>query len=144
MSEVSSEVQRKHILVADDDPAILRLVKAIVEKEGYVVATARDGKEAYRLLKSENEFEAAIFDVVMPYIQGTELVRFMQSEKRLMEIPVIMMTAEQNPKLSSDSFAAGAVAFLPKPFTASQLKIMLQMFIQKKNKKKEARNGEIS
>ncbi len=144
MSEVSSEVQRKHILVADDDPAILRLVKAIVEKEGYVVATARDGKEAYRLLKSENEFEAAIFDVVMPYIQGTELVKFMQSEKRLIDIPVIMMTAEQNPKLSSDSFAAGAVAFLPKPFTASQLKIMLQMFIQKKNKKKEVRNGEIS
>jgi CheY-like chemotaxis protein len=144
MSEVSNEVQRKHILVADDDPAILRLVKAIVEKEGYVVATARDGKEAYRLLKSENEFEAAIFDVVMPYIQGTELVKFMQSEKRLIDIPVIMMTAEQNPKLSSDSFAAGAVAFLPKPFTASQLKIMLQMFIQKKNKKKEARNGEIS
>ncbi len=63
MSEVSNEVQRKHILVADDDPAILRLVKAIVEKEGYVVATARDGKEAYRLLKSENEFEAAIFDI---------------------------------------------------------------------------------
>lgn len=144
MSEVSSEVQRKHILVADDDPAILRLVKAIVEKEGYVVATARDGKEAYRLLKSENEFEAAIFDVVMPYIQGTELVKFMQSEKRLIDIPVIMMTAEQNPKLSSDSFAAGAVAFLPKPFTASQLKIMLQMFIQKKNKRKEVRNGEIS
>ncbi len=144
MSEVSSEVQRKHILVADDDPAILRLVKAIVEKEGYVVTTARDGKEAYRLLKSENEFEAAIFDVVMPYIQGTELVKFMQSEKRLIDFPVIMMTAEQNPKLSSDSFAACAVAFLPKPFTASQLKIMLQMFIQKKNKKKEARNGEIS
>lgn len=128
---------RKQILIADDDPAILRLVTAIVEKEGFKVASARDGKEAYRLLKSENEFEAAIFDVVMPYIQGTELVRFMQSEKRLMNIPVIMMTAEQNPKLSSESFAAGAVAFLPKPFTASQLKVMLQMFIQRKNAKNE-------
>ncbi len=62
-------------------------------------------------------------------------MRFMQSEKRLIDIPVIMMTAEQNPKLSSDSFVAVAVAFLPKPFTASQLKMMLQMFIQNKNKK---------
>ena len=122
----------KQILVADDDPAILRLVSAIVEKEGFDVVTARDGKEAYTLLQAENHFKAAIFDVVMPYIQGTELVRFMQSERRLMDIPVIMMTAEQNPRLSSDSFAAGAIAFLPKPFTTSQLKVMLQMFLQRK------------
>ena len=118
------------ILVADDDPAILRLVKAIVEKEGYAAITARDGKEAYKVLQSGETFIAAIFDVVMPYIQGTELVRYMQSEKRLMKIPVIMMTAEQNSRLSSDSFAAGAVAFLPKPFTNAQLQTMLRMFIR--------------
>ncbi|MDH3493073.1 MAG: response regulator [Acidobacteriota bacterium] len=126
------EIAPKQILVADDDPAILRLVSAIVEKEGFEVVTARDGKEAYKLLQADNKFEAAIFDVVMPYIQGTELVRFMQSERRLKNIPVIMMTAEQNPRLSSDSFAAGAIAFLPKPFTTSQLKVMLQMFLQRK------------
>lgn len=122
----------KQILVADDDPAILRLVKAIIEKEGYSVVSARDGKEAYKLLQSGENFEAAIFDVVMPYIQGTELVKFMQSERRLKDIPVIMMTAEQNPRFSSESFKAGAIAFLPKPFTTSQLKVMLQMFLQRK------------
>ena len=129
MSEVSENGQPK-VLVADDDPAILRLVKAIVEKEGYTVITARDGKEAYKILQSGEPFTAAIFDVVMPYIQGTELVRYMQSEKRLMKVPVIMMTAEQNSRLSSDSFAAGAVAFLPKPFTNAQLQTMLRMFIR--------------
>ena len=120
--------EKLQVLVADDDPAILRLVKALVEREGYAVLTARDGKEAYKLLQSGEKFSAAIFDVVMPYIQGTELVRYMQSEKRLMKIPVIMMTAEQNPRLSSESFSAGAVAFLPKPFTSSQLQVMLRMF----------------
>ena len=129
MSEVSDNGKPK-VLVADDDPAILRLVKAIVEKDGYEVLTARDGKEAYKALQSGEPFVAAIFDVVMPYIQGTELVRYMQSEKRLMRIPVIMMTAEQNSRLSSDSFAAGAVAFLPKPFTNAQLQTMLRMFIK--------------
>lgn len=131
MNDMSTSTPNK-ILIADDDPAILRLVSAIVEKEGFTVITARDGKEAYKILQSETKFEAAIFDVVMPYIQGTELVRFMQSEKRLKDVPVIMMTAEQNPRLSSDSFAAGAIAFLPKPFTTSQLKSMLQMFLQKR------------
>jgi len=121
----------RRVLVADDDPAILRLVTAIVEKEGYKVVPARDGREAYKLLQEDSNFIAGIFDVMMPHIQGPELVRFMRTEKRLMKIPVMMMTAEQNPKLSSESFSAGAVVFLPKPFTTAQLQIMLRMLISK-------------
>ena len=83
-------------------------------------------------MQSDSEFTAAILDVVMPHISGPELVRFMKSEERLKRIPVMMMTAEQDPKLSSDSFAAGAIVFLPKPFTTAQLQIMLQMLIGKK------------
>jgi CheY-like chemotaxis protein len=130
VSTQENEVSQR-ILVADDDPAILRLVTAIVEKEGYEVVPARDGREAYKLLQADANFVAGIFDVVMPHIQGPELVRYMRTEKRLMRIPVMMMTAEQNPKLSSDSFAAGAVVFLPKPFTTAQLQIMLRMLIAK-------------
>ena len=130
MSEQPTQPSRR-ILVADDDPAILRLVTAIIEKEGCEVVTARDGREAYKLLQSDGDFIAAVFDVMMPHIQGPELVRYMRTERRLMKIPVMMMTAEQNPKLSSDSFAAGAVVFLPKPFTTSQLQIMLRMLIDK-------------
>ena len=123
--------QKRRILVADDDPAILRLVATILEKENFGVVSARDGREAYKILQSDQDFTAAILDVVMPHISGPELVRFMKTEKRLMRIPVMMMTAEQDPKLSSDSFAAGAVDFLPKPFTTAQLHIMLQMLISK-------------
>src|SRR6266852_5960267 len=88
------------VLVADDDPAILRLVSAVL-------------------------------DVVMPHIPGPELLRYMRTEKRFNKIPVMMMTAEQDPKLSSDSFAAGAVVFLPKPFTTAQLQTMLRMLVGK-------------
>ena len=121
----------RRILVADDDPAILRLVSTILEKENYAVLPARDGREAYKILQGDESLTAAIFDVVMPHISGPELVRYMKTEKRLMNIPVMMMTAEQDPKLSSDSFSAGAVVFLPKPFTTAQLQIMLQMLIGK-------------
>lgn len=125
----------RRIIVADDDPAILRLVTTILEKEGYTVVTARDGREAYKILQEDTNFTAAVFDVVMPHISGPELVRYMKTEKRLMRIPVMMMTAEQDPKLSSDSFAAGAVVFLPKPFTTAQLQIMLRMLIGKGGEK---------
>ena len=103
----------------------------ILEKEGYEVVGARDGKEAYKALQDNANITAAVFDVVMPHIAGPELVRFMKTEKRFMSIPVMMMTAEQDPKLSRDSFAAGAVVFLPKPFTTAQLQTMLRMLIGK-------------
>ncbi len=119
------------VLVADDDPAILRLVTTILEKEGFTVVGARDGKEAYRALQQHSDITAAVFDVVMPHIPGPELVRYMRTEKRFNKIPVMMMTAEQDPKLSRDSFAAGAVVFLPKPFTTAQLQTMLRMLIGK-------------
>jgi CheY-like chemotaxis protein len=132
MSSPADEIKEKRrILVADDDPAILRLVTAILEKENYGVVAARDGREAYKILQGSADFTAAIFDVVMPHISGPELVRYMKTEKRLMDIPVMMMTAEQDPKLSSDSFSAGAVVFLPKPFTTLQLHTMLQMLVGK-------------
>ena len=105
MGSASDTNEKRQILVADDDPAILRLVSAILEKENYGVTTARDGREAYKILQSNADFTAAIFDVVMPHISGPELVRYMKTEKRLMNIPVMMMTAEQDPKLSSDSCA---------------------------------------
>ena len=119
------------ILVADDDPAILRLVTTILEKEGFPVVGVRDGREAYKALQNDVGFTAAVFDVVMPEISGPELVRYMRTEKRFMKIPVMMMTAEQDPKLPTDSFAAGAVVFLPKPFTTTQLQTMLRMLVAK-------------
>ena len=122
----------RRMLVADDDPAILRLIATILEKDDYTVVTVRDGREAYKILQTDANFTAAILDVVMPHISGPELVRYMKSEERLKRIPVMMMTAEQDAKLSSDSFSAGAMVFLPKPFTTAQLQIMLQMLIGKK------------
>jgi CheY-like chemotaxis protein len=127
----TDNIQKGRVLVADDDPAILRLVTAILEKEGYSVVGARDGREAYKALQENANFTAAVFDVVMPHIPGPELVRYMRTENRFNKIPVMMMTAEQDPKLSSDSFAAGAVVFLPKPFTTVQLQTMLRMLVGK-------------
>ncbi|HSU26726.1 MAG TPA: response regulator [Pyrinomonadaceae bacterium] len=114
--------------MADDDPAVLRLVKTVIEAEGFTVAAANNGREAYRILKDGNSLVAAVVDVNMPYIQGTELVKFMQADERFRRIPVIVMTGEHNPKLPLASLAAGAVAFLPKPFSNAQLRTMLRTF----------------
>jgi CheY-like chemotaxis protein len=121
---------KKYVLVADDDASIIRFVTAVVEKEGLEVTSAMDGKAAYQALRSGKNIVCAIIDVRMPYIEGTELVKFMQKDKELAAIPVVMMTGEHSPKHATDSRAAGAVAFLPKPFTNHQLQLILRTLIR--------------
>ena len=60
----NANTAKGRVLVADDDPAILRLVTAILEKEGFSVVGARDGREAYKALQDNPDFTAAVFDDV--------------------------------------------------------------------------------
>ena len=120
----------RFVLVAEDDPALLRLVTSIVEAEGYLVAQARDGKEAYKVLKSGVDIVLAIVDVLMPYIEGTQIVKFMQSDEQLRSVPVIMMTGEKSVQIGSAAVASGATAFLSKPFTNDQLRNTVRALVR--------------
>lgn len=115
------------VLVADDDPIIRRLITSILKRAGWTPVVVTDGREAYRLLQTDSNFKAAIFDMVMPYLDGTDIIRYMHSEKRLKSIPVMMITSERDSAVMTNSFAAGATFFLPKPFTSLQLETTLGM-----------------
>jgi CheY-like chemotaxis protein len=119
----------QRILVADDDPVVRTLVASVVRRAGYAALAVEDGREAVRILQSDAGFGAAVFDMVMPYLEGIDIIRHMRTEKRLMRIPVIMMTSEPEPRLMKDSFEAGATVFLPKPFTTTQLRSALGMLL---------------
>ena len=119
------------ILVAEDDALIMRMVTAILEKEGYTVVAAHDGREAYRILRLDTNFVAAIFDMYMPHLKGLDLISHMQTERRLSRIPVMIMTAGQDLTLCSESFAAGAALFIQKPFTPTQMHTMLRLLASK-------------
>lgn len=115
--------------MADDDPAIRRLIAAVVEGEGFSAIEACDGKEAYRVLKSEKRIAVAIVDIMMPYIEGTELARYMSTDERFRQIPVIIMTADVNPAANSRSLKAGASAFISKPFSNLQLRTIIRTLV---------------
>lgn len=119
----------RFILVAEDDPALANLVKAIVEGEGFIAATAKDGKDAYKVLRSGAFFAAAIVDINMPYIDGNDLVKFMRRDERFANIPVLIMTGDRDPRASAKAIASGAVGFLPKPFTNDQLRNALRTLV---------------
>ena len=117
------------ILIADDDPALSKLVKAVVEGEGFLTASVKDGKEAYAALKSGADFAAAIIDINMPYIDGNDLIKFMRGDTRFSDIPVLVMTGDRDPRASAKAISSGAVAFLPKPFTNIQLRTALNALV---------------
>ena len=99
------------VLVADDDPVMRHLVATIIKQQECEVVTANDGRDAYRILQTDSQFRAAIFDMTMPYLEGLDLIRYMKTERRLMRIPIMMISAEPDIKLMASSFSAGAAAF---------------------------------
>ena len=127
---------RRRVLVADDDPLTLRMVTAIVETQGYEVVAVEDGLQALKMLQQDSQFTAAIFDMAMPHFQGLDLIRYMKADERLHQIPVGMITAERDPKVWDDSVAAGALVFLPKPFTPPQVMMMLRMLVRSESVEK--------
>jgi DNA-binding response OmpR family regulator len=124
-----SRKQTRRILIADDDPIIRRMVTRFVELEGYQPVVVNDGGAAYRVLKNDSNFRGAIFDMMMPHLEGIDVMRFMRGEKRLMHIPVMMITSETDFKLMANSFAAGVTIFLPKPFTTDQFQNTFRLLL---------------
>jgi len=106
------------------------LLSAAVTNEGYTAVTVDDGRAAFKILQLDADFTAALFDMSMPGLNGIDIIRHMNTEKRLQRIPVMLMTAEQDLKVMSESFAAGAVAFLNKPLTTEKLRTALGMLLR--------------
>ena len=120
----------KRVLIADDDPVIRRLLTSAVTSEGYSAVAVEDGRAAFRVLQADADFTAALFDMRMPGLNGIDLIRHMRTEKRLQRIPVMLITAEDDLKVMSDGFAAGAVAFLSKPLTVDKLQNALRVLLR--------------
>jgi CheY-like chemotaxis protein len=119
----------KHILVVDDDPNILALIKTILSQKNYRVSTALNGEIAVSLLK-QDKFHAIITDAVMPLMDGNALAQTVKSDPQLKDLPIIMITASKEANLIKKSFSSGCVLFLPKPFTASSLLSLVQLVVK--------------
>jgi DNA-binding response OmpR family regulator/HPt (histidine-containing phosphotransfer) domain-containing protein len=117
------------VLIADDDPVIRHWLTSILAADGYQVVSTSDGRDAYRLLQGDADFVGAVFDMSMPFLEGSDLIKFMRTEKRLMRIPVMLITAESDIRLVANGFASGATVLLPKPFTRKRLQVTLRMML---------------
>jgi class 3 adenylate cyclase len=114
------EQQAPLILVVDDAPDNVELVRVRLEHQGYRVIAACDGAEALARIKAETP-DLVLLDVVMPGIDGIETVRRMRAEPDVPFIPVIMLTAQNDSRSVVAALDAGADEYLAKPFEAGAL-----------------------
>ena len=105
--------QKLTILVADDSITSRSLLRNIVESAGFVVKTAIDGLEAYSLLQEEH-FDLVVSDVEMPRMNGFELTTKIRSDKNLSDLPVILVTALEQPSDKQRGMECGANAYIVK------------------------------
>ena len=108
------------VLVADDDEDILALVGLRLERAGYEVLTAKDGIEALEVVEQRTP-EIAVVDVMMPRMDGHELVRCLRARPETASMPILILTAAVHDRVAEASAAAGADAQMRKPFSPRDL-----------------------
>src|SRR6056297_2936911 len=112
-----AEQQMKRILVVDDEPNIVELISFNLEKEGYEVARAFDGEEAWRLLREES-FDMILLDIMMPGLDGMSLCRRIRERQ---DTPIMMISAKIEEFDKVLALELGADDYMTKPFSVREL-----------------------
>ena len=111
--------EQKRLLLAEDDELLASLLNYRLEKGGYDVQLARDGKEVKEFLEDSIP-DIIVSDIMMPYFSGIELVDYVRNELQL-QIPVIIISSAGNEENVLNAFELGANDFISKPVSPSEL-----------------------
>lgn len=103
------------VLVADDEEDIKVVLRMFLEAVGYEVVTAFDGLDALEQIKSTKP-DVVLMDIMMPVIDGIEVVRQMKATPGIRDIPVVMLTAAAQSDMVEKAIQAGAADYIVKPF----------------------------
>lgn len=110
-----SEGQSKKILVVDDEPGVVEIVRVNLEWEGYDICEAFDGQEGWDKVRSEKP-DLVILDIMMPKVSGLELLGRIRADPHICGVPVIMLTVRAEDMDVIRALGKGAVEYLTKPF----------------------------
>ena len=105
----------KKILIADDEPDIIEILKFVLEGAGYECITAADGEEGLKLARTVSP-DLIILDVMMPKMNGYKICRLLKFDSKYRDIPIIMLTARSQEKDRSIGGETGADEYITKPF----------------------------
>lgn len=116
------------ILVADDDKEIVELLSIYIHNEGYEVVKAYDGKEALSKLHTTPDIDLLILDIMMPIMDGMEVVKELRKES---QIPIIMLTAKTTDMDKIKGLVAGADDYVTKPFNPLEVMARVKSILRR-------------
>ena len=125
------ETKTAKVLVADDEPHLLRLVKFRLEREGYEVLTAVDGEAALQVARDQQP-DLCVLDVMMPKRSGFDVLRELRSDESCAGMKVIMLTARAQGRDVDVGFSLGADDYITKPFSPQELRVRIGAHLNKR------------
>jgi len=126
------------ILIIDDEQSTLDLIQSILLKAGFNVLKASTGEEAFECLEN-NRINLILLDIMMPDMDGLQLCVSLKSRPESENIPIIFLTALSDQENIVNSFAAGAVDYITKPFEVGELLARINVYIRLQETSKELR-----
>ena len=109
------------VLAVDDDMINLKLLKSMLKKSGKVqeVIEAKNGSDAVDVLKSRNDIDLVLLDIIMPIMGGIDVLKVVRADENLRQVPIIVLTTDETKK--GEALEFGANAFLMKPIRNADL-----------------------
>jgi CheY-like chemotaxis protein len=125
------------IILADDDPFLTKIYSTRLSNDGHEVITCADGQTAVDSIK-DNEPDLIILDIMLPRLNGLDVLTMVRQDKSLKDIPVVILSNLTHPEEQKEANKRGATAFLPKvKYTPSQVVAALQPYLPKATKKSD-------
>lgn len=128
-------MDRKRILVVDDEIYIVHILEFSLTMEGYSILTASDGEEALRVIDSERP-DLVVLDIMMPKLDGYEVCRRLRQDEQFSELPVILLSAKGRPIDREAGLKAGADDYITKPFSPRKLLEKIRELLERKEMRK--------
>lgn len=113
-------MSKARVLIVEDEPNIVESLSFILGRAGFDIETAVDGVEALQRLRRQ-VYSALILDLMLPGINGFDVLRSVRSDGELKDMPVIVLTAKGQAADRQAAEAIGATAFITKPFSNAEI-----------------------
>ena len=113
--------EERHVLVADDEAHIGRIIKIKMEQGPFRVTLAFDGQEALDVLEQADRIDLVVLDLMMPRLSGLDVLDRIRASEKWRDIPCVILTAAGQEEYEHDARASGATEFLTKPFSPKRL-----------------------
>ena len=131
-------MEKKKILITDDEKDIRNMVKVMLAKEGFLTVTAHNGRAAIEKIKEDSGFHLIIMDIIMPEMDGIQTV---EEIRKITDCPILFLTAKSADEDKINAYGSGGDDYLVKPFSRVELILRVKALLKRHGKEEKNISG---